>query len=74
METFITIFISSLISVIITRLIYKPKVKPEGQLRIDNSDPDGPFMFLEIYKGVGDISKKDTVTLKVCNESYISQD
>ena len=44
-----------------------------GTLRIDRSDPDdGPYMFLELDKGVGDISKKKHVMLKISNESFIS--
>ena len=43
-----------------------------GTLRIDNSDPtDAPYMFLEIRKGVGDISRKKTVVLKVKREDFI---
>ena len=43
-----------------------------GNLRIDNSDPDyGPYMFLELEKGVGDISSKKHVILKVKKENYI---
>lgn len=43
-----------------------------GNLRIDNSDPvDGPYMFLELEKGVGDISSKKHVILKVKRENFI---
>lgn len=43
-----------------------------GSLRIDRSDPtDVPYMFLELSKGVGDISKKKHVVLKVNLDSYI---
>lgn len=45
-----------------------------GTLRIDRSDPnEPPYMFLELDKGVGDISRKKNVILKVSNENYISQ-
>lgn len=45
-----------------------------GTLRIDRSDPnEPPYMFLELDKGVGDISRKKNVVLKVKNENYISQ-
>lgn len=45
-----------------------------GTLRIDRSDPsEPPYMFLELDKGVGDISRKKNVILKVKNENYISQ-
>lgn len=43
-----------------------------GNLRIDNSDPeDGPYMFLELEKGIGDISSKKHVILKVKRENFI---
>lgn len=45
-----------------------------GALRIDRSDPsEPPYIFLELDKGVGDISRKKNVILKVKNENYISQ-
>lgn len=43
-----------------------------GNLRIDNSDPeDGPYMFLELEKGISDISSKKHVVLKVRREDFI---
>lgn len=48
--------------------------RPIGTLRIDRSDPnDQPYMFLELYKNVGDISNQKQVTLDVSNENYLSQ-
>lgn len=45
---------------------------PVGTLRIDSSDSEGqPLMFLEIYKGVGDISSKTVVALDVSTEGYL---
>lgn len=45
-----------------------------GHLRIDRSDPtEEPYMFLEVTKGVGDISNRKLVLLEVKNENYISQ-
>lgn len=45
-----------------------------GTLRIDRSDPDEePYMFLEINKGVGDISNRKYVLMEVSNENFISQ-
>ena len=51
--------------------IHKAKV---GVLRVDNSDPDDTYMFLELSKGVGDVSTKQYVVLEVSTESYISQE
>lgn len=49
--------------------------KSTGFLRIDRSDPmDAPYMFLEINKDVGDISKKKFVILQVKEENFISHE
>lgn len=46
--------------------------KPVGTLRIDTSDKESqPLMFLEIYKGVGDISSKTVVAFDVNTDSYL---
>jgi hypothetical protein len=50
------------------------RVKHIGTLRIDSSDPyEGPYMFLELRKDVGNIGRKKYVVLKVNTKSYISQ-
>lgn len=44
-----------------------------GTLRIDKSDPnEEPYMFLELDKGIGDISSKKHVVLRVSTKNYIS--
>lgn len=46
-----------------------------GDLRVDNSIPDeGPYLFLELYRGPQDIADKQHVVLKVNTQSYISHD
>lgn len=58
----------------IVAAIFMYRVKRAGTLRIDRSDPtEPPYIFLELDKGVGDISRKKNVILKVKNENYISQ-
>lgn len=47
------------------------RVKSVGALRIDTSDPDGPYMFLELDKGVDTISSKKYVLLRVKLRNYI---
>lgn len=43
-----------------------------GALRIDNSEPEeGPYLFLELSKGIGDISSKKYVLLKVNLKNFI---
>lgn len=43
-----------------------------GTLRVDKSDPDESYMFLELDKGMGSISSKKHVILRVKLENYIS--
>ena len=50
------------------------KTKTVGNLRIDTSDPDGPYMFLELTKGVDYVYREKYITLKVDTHNYISQE
>lgn len=43
-----------------------------GSLRIDTSDPDGPYLFLELNKDIRNFINKKYVVMKVNNKSYIS--
>lgn len=66
----ILILAGVLLGICISSIIYRSYFV--GNLRIDNSDPvDGPYMFLELEKGVGDISSKKHVILKVKRENFI---
>lgn len=45
-----------------------------GNLRIDLSDPEEPpYLFLELIKDVGDISRKKYVLLRVNVKDFISR-
>lgn len=45
-----------------------------GTLRIDTSDEDGPFLFLEVDKDkAGALSRSEYVILRVDRSNYISQ-
>ena len=50
----------------------KKQHKPIGTLRIDSSDPDGPYMFLELETDPSVIKKEKYVLLKVDTKSYNS--
>lgn len=43
-----------------------------GTLRVDNSDPDGPFLFLELSKRFETIVSKKYVVLRVKAKDFIS--
>ena len=47
--------------------------KSDGTLRIDSSDPDGPYMFLEVRRSIEDIRKKPFVILRVNLKSYLTR-
>ena len=66
-----TIFgIGVLVGSIVTQIIFRAFLI--GTLRIDTSDPnDRPYMFLELSKGIGDISPRKYVILKVNRKSFI---
>ena len=52
--------------------IFMSKSKSVGSLRIDTSDPDdGPYLFLELSKGLVEIYRKKYVMLKVDIQNYI---
>lgn len=67
--------IGLVIGLLIGRYISKStyQTKPIGTLRIDTSDSDGPYMFLELDKNIGDICLEEYVRLRVSTESYLSQ-
>ncbi|WP_303045837.1 hypothetical protein [Turicimonas muris] len=71
MELVIILAIGIVVGSIITRIIIRPL--DFGTLRIDTSDPDGPFMFLELSKDVNTVASKKYVVLKVNLKNYISQ-
>lgn len=45
-----------------------------GTLRIDNSDGDGPYLFLELSKNVSTFNKHKRVFMSVKEENYISHE
>ena len=55
----------------ITQLILKGR--SVGTLRIDNSDPDGPYLFLELATAPSELEHATYVQMKVNKTNYISQ-
>lgn len=47
------------------------KENPIGTLRIDRSDPDDPYLFVELYEPINDLSKRQEVIFDVKNEDFI---
>jgi hypothetical protein len=49
------------------------KTPVSGTLKIDSSDPDGPYIFLELEENVNAVKRKNCVLLKVDTSSYLSR-
>ena len=49
--------------------------RPVGTIRIDSSDPDGPYLFLELESAVQieRLKHQKVAMVNVKNENYISQ-
>ena len=61
--------IGILIGLLIERYIFQEK--PIGSLRVDHSDPDGPFLFLELSKRVEAVVSKKYVVMRVKAKDFI---
>lgn len=74
MEIYIAIIVSCIVSSLVTIWLRRDYDKIVGTLRIDSSDPESdPYIFLELNRGTGDVSRRKVVTLKVSTESYLSR-
>lgn len=63
-------FVIGIIPLIITTI---HKDRPVGDLVVDGSDRDGPFLFLELNVPLNRVEDKEKVELKVVHKNYISQ-
>lgn len=66
----ISLLVGIMIGFTVSVIYHKNKVK--GVLRIDKSDPDGPYLFLELSSDPAILEKQKYVTLEVNTKSYIS--
>jgi len=70
MELVIIFGIGILVGIVCTTVA--TRTKSVGSLRVDTSDPDdGPYLFLELSKDIGDIYRKKYVTFKVSLKNFI---
>ena len=65
----IYVIIGIMIGFIVSSIIRRKH--PVGFLRIDKSDSDGPYLFLELKKSVNEIVTQKTVLLEVKREDFI---
>lgn len=61
-----------LLTIIFIKCFLKPKIA--GTLRVDQSDPDGPYLFLELNESIEKIIHQKKVVMNVNAKNYISQD
>lgn len=65
----IYVIIGIMIGFIVSSIIRRKH--PVGFLRIDKSDSDGPYLFLELKKSINEIVTQKTVLLEVKREDFI---
>lgn len=65
------IFLAGLLcGVILTMVIKRVRTHVDGNLRIDRSDPDGPYLFLEMSNAIDVTSRKKQVLFDVIDKDY----
>ena len=70
MNLIVIFLIGILVGCVVTLFIFR--MRSVGSLRIDTSDPDdGPYLFLELSKDIGEIYRKKYITLKVNLKNFI---
>ena len=67
------VFVGFVIGIIPLIIATISKDKPVGDLVVDGSDRDGPFLFLELNVPLNRVEDKEKVELKVVHKNYISQ-
>lgn len=67
------VFVGFVIGIIPLIIATIRKDKPVGDLVVDGSDRDGPFLFLELNIPLNRVEDKEKVELKVVHKNYISQ-
>ena len=72
MLVFLMYLAGVIIGSVVTTIMFKSK--QVGNLRVDTSDPDGPYLFLELTKDLDSVVKRKSVTLKVRKENFISHE
>lgn len=73
MNPIFALILGIVIGVVIGYFLFsRRKDTPVGNLRIDQSDPDGPYLFLELDQPIGNWSRQKDIRLTVKNENYAS--
>ena len=67
------VFVGFVIGIIPLIIVTIHKDRPVGDLVVDGSDRDGPFLFLELNVPLNRVEDKKKVELRVVHKNYISQ-
>jgi len=69
-ELFVIFGIGILVGIVCTTVV--TRTKSVGSLRVDTSDQDdGPYLFLELSKDIGEIYRKKYAIFKVSLKNFI---
>lgn len=74
MEIAVALLIGATIGILVGMSYAKKQMLKKytiGDLRVDHSDEDGPFCFMELYPDCGDFMARDAVMLIVKKEDFI---
>lgn len=74
MEIAVALLIGAAIGILVGMSYAKKRMLKKyaiGDLRVDRSDEDGPFCFMELYPDCGDFVTRDAVMLKVKKEDFV---
>ena len=69
MDMAISLSIGIVIGIIFSRIVFR--FISIGNLRVDHSDPDGPFLFLELSKRIKSVVRKKYVVMRVKEKDFI---
>lgn len=69
MDMAISLGIGIVIGIIFSRIVFR--FISIGNLRVDHSDPDGPFLFLELSKRIESVVRKKYVVMRVKEKDFI---
>lgn len=59
-----------MIGILGTNIVTRLRTRSDGKLRIDRSDPDGPYLFLEVSNAIHIPHKKKRVTFDVVDRDF----
>ena len=69
MDIVISLAIGIVIGIIFSRMVFRFILI--GNLRVDHSDSDGPFLFLELSKRIEAVVRKKYVVMRVKEKDFI---